>query len=99
MNTTNGKSKNSLDNEENVQNSLLNIAGLVAKIKAASSKTALASQRQEILAFDIEEQVNGIENMLMKVQKSSSELTNETCKLTEMNGELKRMISKFGNGS
>ncbi|PNH89752.1 hypothetical protein [Vibrio diazotrophicus] len=99
MNTTNGKSKNSLDNEGNVQNSLLNIAGLVAKIKAASSKTALASQRQEILAFDIEEQVNGIENMLMKVQKSSSELTNETCKLTEMNGELKRMISKFGNGS
>ncbi|CAM3166229.1 hypothetical protein [Vibrio diazotrophicus] len=99
MNTTNGKSKNSLNNEENVQNSLLNIAGLVAKIKAASSKTALASQRQEILAFDIEEQVNGIENMLMKVKKSSSELTNETCKLTEMNGELKRMISKFGNGS
>lgn len=35
----------------------------------------------------------------MKVKKSSSELTNETCKLTEMNGELKRVISKFGNGS
>lgn len=98
MNTTNDKSKNSVENAENVQNSLLNIVGLVAKIKAASSKTALASQRQEVLAFDIEEQVNGIENMLMKVKKSSSELTNETCNLTEMNGELKRMISQFGNG-
>ncbi|WP_391090445.1 methyl-accepting chemotaxis protein [Vibrio sp. NH-UV-68] len=98
MKTTNDKSKNSVENAENVQNSLLNIVELVAKIKAASSKTALASQRQEVLAFDIEEQVNGIENMLIKVKESSSELTNETCKLTKMNGELKSMISKFGNG-
>ncbi|EJL6401101.1 hypothetical protein NMR73_004177 [Vibrio navarrensis] len=99
MNTTNDKSKNSVENAENVQNSLLSIVGLVAKIKEASSKTAQASQRQESLAFDIEEQVNDIENMLIKVKKSSSELTSETCKLTEMNGELKRMISKFGNGN
>lgn len=98
MKTTNDKSKNSVENAENVQNSLLNIVELVAKIKAASSKTALASQKQEALAFDIEEQVNGIENMLIKVKESSSELTNETCKLTKMNGELKSMISKFGNG-
>ncbi|WP_261881608.1 methyl-accepting chemotaxis protein [Vibrio pelagius] len=38
MKTTNDKSKNSVENAENVQNSLLNIVELVAKIKAASSK-------------------------------------------------------------